>query len=584
MTPLPVWRMPLPMTIKSIVALAFAMQFLILAYVYRGVSPRTSEAPHRVRAFRYLVWAWGVSVATKMLVLTLSAFPEATAVLPLAGLSMAAVTARDLMTLDLVGELWRNLGILGAGLSFRWGYRLRWSHAAVAAGSALAVGLLGEMPVAEGGARLAGWFFSGGTLIAAGFAFWPSSSSTLRYLGARLLASTLSLWGGFRVVVALFVNAPPGTEAALAVHIILLLFYFLTVFACIIMVLDRARSEMVSLKEFNETLVDGLGEGLELVDGTFTVRHANRWMREQFGAVVGRRCYEVLTADRRPCPGCPLPTRHEMTAPVRLEIRGPAGRHFALTCSPMRRADGEVGLLELVADVTEQERIRARLKEAEQLAKVGELAAGVAHEIRNPLAAIVNAAVLLEQEEALAPEERTSTLTAVKKEARRLNAILSDFLRSARPRGAKRLRGDIRSVVDHVAALIREAGSGDVSIDIRTDPAVPAFAFDVDQITQVLWNIALNGVQAMAGRGVLSFEVDRTDGRVRIAVSDTGRGIPEAERERIFDPFFSRKPGGTGLGLAIARRIVVAHGGEIHVESAPDRGSRFTITLPVAGE
>src|SRR5262249_27220611 len=158
-------------------------------------------------------------------------------------------------------------------------------------------------------------------------------------------------------------------------------------------------SETATLKEFNERLVDGLGEGLQLVDGDFRIRHANRWMQQQFGEIAGRRCYEVITADGLRCPNCPLEQRHEMTDVRRLEVTGAAGRRFSLSCAPVRQPDGELFLLELVSDITERERLRARLAEAERLAATGELAAGVAHEIRNPLAAIVNATTLLGEEE-----------------------------------------------------------------------------------------------------------------------------------------------------------------------------------------
>src|SRR4029453_7820376 len=166
--------------------------------------------------------------------------------------------------------------------------------------------------------------------------------------------------------------------------------------------------------------------------------------------------YEVITADGLQCQGCPLDRRHEVADVTRLEVTGAAGRRFSLRCAPVRQPDGQVFLLELVSDITERERLNARLTEAERLAATGELAAGVAHEIRNPLAAIVNATTLLSEGESLTTEERAATLGAVRKEARRLNQILSDFLVFARPREPKRLVADIGEVVDHVAALIRE--------------------------------------------------------------------------------------------------------------------------------
>jgi two-component system sensor histidine kinase PilS (NtrC family) len=111
--------------------------------------------------------------------------------------------------------------------------------------------------------------------------------------------------------------------------------------------------------------------------------------------------------------------------------------------------------------------------------------------------------------------------------------------------------------------------------------AMPRLTFDPDQLIQVLWNIARNGVEAMAGQGCLALEVARQNGAVVITVADTGPGIPPEDRRRIFQPFFSKKAGGTGLGLAIAQRIVVAHGGRIDVQTTAGQGSQFTICLPV---
>jgi len=234
---------------------------------------------------------------------------------------------------------------------------------------------------------------------------------------------------------------------------------------------------------------------------------------------------------------------------------------------------------------SESERLHARLREAERLATAGELAAGMAHEIRNPLAAIVNATALLTDEAGLTPDERTTTLAAVRIEARRLNRILSDFLQLARPKEARRTPGDIGAVVEHVSALIRDDRSRASRVDVKVavDPRVPRFAFDRDQMIQVLWNVALNGVEAMNGRGRLSLEVARRDDDVALAVSDTGRGISPEHARRVFEPFYSGKANGNGLGLTIAERIVAAHGGRIEVDSAPGRGTRVTLLFPVEG-
>jgi two-component system sensor histidine kinase HydH len=209
----------------------------------------------------------------------------------------------------------------------------------------------------------------------------------------------------------------------------------------------------------------------------------------------------------------------------------------------------------------------------------------MAHEIRNPLAAIVNATALLTDEAGLTSDERAATLAAVRIEARRLNRILSDFLQLARPKEARRTPGDIGAVVEHVSALIRDDRSRASRVDVKVavDPRVPRFAFDRDQMIQVLWNVALNGVEAMNGRGRLSLEVARRNDDVALAVSDTGRGISPEHARRVFEPFYSGKANGSGLGLTIAERIVAAHGGRIEVDSAPGCGTRVTLLFPVEG-
>jgi len=548
--------MPVPLLLTFVSTLAFGIQFLIFVYLYPS---------HRVRFFNYLVWAWGFLTLSKGLKFVETALP--------AGIDLSGFMNADYILAQFF--------IVSAALAYRYDYAIGLRAAILAGVLALGGAWTGDLAQTAPAVRHTVAIVLGGAQAAAGLAFWFRSAAGVRYRGARLLAASLWLWAIHKSI-SQWLSADPGTTTHLVVHATFVSLYFSSTFAIIIMVLDRARSEMRSLKELNERLVDGLGEGLELVDGDFAIRHANRWMLDQFGPVAGRRCYEVLTADARPCEGCPLRRRHAIKEPVRLEVDGVGGRRFLLSCSPVRQPDGRVFLLELVADVTEQAQLRERLTEAERLAAAGELAAGVAHEIRNPLAAIVNATTLLDRPEMLTLEERTNTLEAVRKEARRLNRILSDFLIFARPREPKRLPGDIREVVDHVAALIRDDPERARLVELRTrvDHGVPFFAFDPDQLTQVLLNVALNGVEAMGGRGRLSLEVERQDGQIMIAVADTGRGIPIEERGRVFEPFFSKKPGGTGLGLTIVRRIVAAHGGHIDIQSEPGSGTRFTIALP----
>jgi signal transduction histidine kinase len=538
--------------------LAFALQFAIFAYLYTS---------HRVRFFRYLLWAWGCFTLSKGLKL-------AEAVLP------AGVHLDPLMNAAGLGA---QFCMLAGALAYRWDYRMRRRDGLVAALVALAVAGLGDLAALGAGVDLAFGTLLGLAQVAAALAFWPRPSAGMAHRGAGLLAASFLLWGVYRIVTR-FLTVEAGSPGYYAAHGAFVVFYFLSTFAIIIMVLDRARAEMRSMKEFNERLVNGLREGLELVGGDFTIRHANRWMLNRFGPLAGRRCYEVLTADGQQCPGCPMERRDAMEGPVRLEIAGVSGRRFLLSCSSVRQPNGETLLLELVADMTEQAQMRERLQQTERLAAAGELAAGVAHEIRNPLAAIVNATTLLTARDGLTDEEYASTLGAVRTEARRLNRILSEFLLFARPRAPERRLGNIAEVVERVAALIREdrARAAGVALEVRMDRSVPVFRFDPDQMTQVLWNVALNAVEAMEGQGRLHLDVERVNGDVLISVADTGRGISPGDRARVFDPFYSSKRTGTGLGLTIAQRIVAAHGGRIDLASGPGPGTRVRIALPLA--
>jgi len=438
--------MPAPLILTFVSTVAFAVQLLIFAYLYSS---------HRVRFFQYLLLAWGAYTLSK-------------------GLRLVDVLLLDVDHPSFVTDLTTVAAVgltLAAAFAHRWSYRL--SARDVLIGTAVAVGLTlaGDVSVDE--TQRAVGITLGVVQMAAGFLFWPFQSRMTRFRGERLLAGFLTLWGVHRIATQ-FVSMVPGSTSYLVVHAVFILLYFLSTFAVIIMVLERARSD--------------------------------------------------------------------------------------------------------------SERLHARLREAERLATAGELAAGMAHEIRNPLAAILNATALLTDETGLTPDERASTLAALRTEARRLNRILSDFLQFARPQEARRAPGDISEVVQHVSSLIREDRSRAPRVDVRVavDPAVPPFAFDRDQVIQVLWNVALNAVEAMNGRGRLSLEVNRRNGDVALSVSDTGAGIAAENLPRVFEPFYTGKPNSSGLGLTIAERIVDAHGGRIEIDSELGRGTRVTLLFPLA--
>jgi signal transduction histidine kinase len=226
---------------------------------------------------------------------------------------------------------------------------------------------------------------------------------------------------------------------------------------------------------------------------------------------------------------------------------------------------------------------QAELVRQTRMAAIGEIAAAVAHEARNPLGALSNCVQLLRGNPHITGED-AELLDIMKAETQRLNQIVSDFLAFGRPRPPQLQELDLPELIGETLDLLRRDDRCAPAIAFATafDPSLPPLAADRDQLRQVFWNLFLNAVQAVGERGTLRVEARRLERSVEIAVRDTGPGIATAHLPRIFEPFYSAKPGGTGLGLAIVRRIVEEHGGEVTAESAAGVGTSLVVRFPLA--
>ena len=237
-----------------------------------------------------------------------------------------------------------------------------------------------------------------------------------------------------------------------------------------------------------------------------------------------------------------------------------------------------------VADRTEEiKRIHAQLSRSEKLASLGKLAAGVAHEINNPLTGILaNSSLLLED---LEPgDTRKEDLDVIVSETIRCREIVKRLLDFARQTKPQKRMTDINALVENVVLLVRNQASFRNSVIVKDlRPDLPSIFCDNDQLQQVCVNIVLNAAEAMTKGGTLTIRTTLSDDKESLGVifADTGPGIPEECRDRIFDPFFTTKDHGTGLGLSISYGIIEQHGGSISVESRMGKGSTFTIQLPV---
>jgi signal transduction histidine kinase len=224
---------------------------------------------------------------------------------------------------------------------------------------------------------------------------------------------------------------------------------------------------------------------------------------------------------------------------------------------------------------------QTQMSRAEHFATLGELAAGLAHEIRNPLAGIAGVIEIISRD--LPPNSPArAVIKDAKEEAVQINRILTELLEIARPKPPQFRVSDICSTAEHAVMFARQqAVTKRVMIELEIGDAIPPVEHDPNQINQVLLNLLLNAIQSMDKPGTIRVVLQMDDDTLLITVSDEGKGIPAENLRNIFRPFFTTKGHGTGLGLSLARRIVEAHGGSIDVTSVVGQGSEFLIRLPV---
>jgi two-component system sensor histidine kinase PilS (NtrC family) len=271
---------------------------------------------------------------------------------------------------------------------------------------------------------------------------------------------------------------------------------------------------------------------------------------------------------------------------IRLRREGEADLPVGVSVNPVLAADGSLaGVVAIFQDLTDINRMRARMREADQLAAVGELSAGIAHEIRNPLGSIRGSVEILAGELDLGAQER-ELMELILRESRRVNDIITDFLAFARPRPVQPSLVEMRPFLDEVALQLRmhlEARAGATEVVHAVEPEDMLILMDAEQIQQVLLNLAMNAFAAMdyAGTLTLGAELDELNTACLLTVSDTGPGVPDECRDALYKPFFTKRKGGTGLGLSVAKRIVHDHDGQIELVSPPGAGAVFRITLPL---
>jgi signal transduction histidine kinase len=264
----------------------------------------------------------------------------------------------------------------------------------------------------------------------------------------------------------------------------------------------------------------------------------------------------------------------ELDAEVKFASRndeiGDLGRNFNQMVRQLRESRDEIQRLH-----------QTQMSRAEHLATMGELAAGLAHEIRNPLAGIAGVIEIIGRDLPASSPAR-SVVKEVRHEVMQINRIVSDLLECARPKPPETRLSDLNATIEHAVLFSRQqALSKSIDIEFRHDAIPLEVEHDSNQVNQVLLNLLLNSIQSIDRTGKITVTVARQDGMAVATVTDTGRGIAPEHLPHIFRPFYTTKGNGTGLGLSLARRIVEEHGGRIEVSSSIGHGSTFTVFLPL---
>jgi len=394
-------------------------------------------------------------------------------------------------------------------------------------------------------------------------------------------------------------------QAALAAHISSLYLGARESAATLAEEVDRRTAESEMHQRFTEAIVDTLPLSLYAIDRDYRIVawNRNRELGElglPRGEVLGRNIFEVLTKQSRELLerefGKVFATGEIHRVEQETFTSSGETNHWLISKIPMRADEGNevTHVITVGENITERVKAHRAVARAEKLAAVGRLAAGVVHEINNPLATIAACAESLEkriEEGAFAnsPEEADlrEYLGLIRDEAFRCKNITNGLLDFSRLRAGQRVPVDVAEIIKAAARLVTHQQRGNnIQIDVEAAAGLPRVSGDVSQLQQAVVALATNAIDAMPEGGTLTLRASCSGPRVLVQVIDTGIGIPPENMTRIFDPFFTTKDvgRGTGLGLAVCYGILSDHGGRLDVRSTVGTGTTFTITLPAADE
>jgi PAS domain S-box-containing protein len=358
--------------------------------------------------------------------------------------------------------------------------------------------------------------------------------------------------------------------------------------------IERLRREAARAREHLAKVLTSVADAILTLDMTGRIASGNAAVERALGyvpaEVTGLEATELCADERSRRRATQLREEVQRSgfAERELKLRKKDGGALVANVSALLLADDEdraAGMVWRVHDLTERrrgdaerKRLQARLLHTERLSALGEMAARIAHEVRNPLVSIGAAAQVVAEE---LPESSpvAGEVGAIAREVKRLDAIVTDFLKFARPRRADLRECDLAGVVDETVALVR-AKAPELTLGVNLERPLRARC-DPDAIKQVLLNVLLNAVEASPKTSTIDCDAQTVGRQLILSVADRGSGVAEQVRRRVFDPFFSTKTRGTGLGLAVSKQIIDEHHGRIRLFNRRGGGTRVVIELPV---
>ncbi len=357
--------------------------------------------------------------------------------------------------------------------------------------------------------------------------------------------------------------------------------------------LENYAAKILQSKELLQSVFDGITDPVVLMDLQQKIKNVNQAFLARYSftleEVMGKCIADLSLAGLCPLIECDDIFSARPEKPVTRQKNMGNGEIFLINFYPIHDEQGHCdSIVCYVKDITEQKKLELKIQQTEKIVSMGQLAAGVAHEINNPLGIILCHADLIKDDPHLSEESRTD-LEIIEKHAGNCRTIIADMLNFARQHKSIKELSSINTIIQDVVQFsANQFQQQNITIDLDLDTTVPPISVDVDKLKQVFFNLLINSAQAIEENGYIlcTTSFDSMQQQVIVTIEDNGGGVPPEMVDKIFEPFFTTKdPGkGTGLGLSVSYGIIKDHYGDISVESVPDQKTRFTVTLALGEE